>query len=98
MIPPGYAAILQDGMSGHPVPGPLQTDTATFVAYKDHRMASVALQEWDGAGTLLVVVDTLHVVGGKGIAWQLARQQTRPVTSVLLADRTSCYAGDQILR
>ena len=98
LVPPGYAGLLQDGMGEHPSPGPLQTDTATFVAYKDHRMATAALDAWDKKGTLVLVVDPLHVDGGKGVAWQLSRQQQTPVTSVLLSDRTECYGTDKVLR
>lgn len=93
-LPPGYGAVLADAMSGHPMPALLEGELVQSVAWMDHRMARAAIENWTGKGYLVIVVDRLHVEGGKGVGWQAQRLVDAPVKSVLLGDAGACYDGD----
>ncbi|MCB9679221.1 MAG: ChaN family lipoprotein [Alphaproteobacteria bacterium] len=96
-IPPGYIAILQDGMAGHPMPVPLESAFVQTVTWLDFRLARSAIEGWKGEGYLVIVADRTHVEGGKGIGWQAQRLTEAPVKSVLLGGPGSCYDKDLYL-
>ncbi len=94
---PGYARILADAMSGHPMPAELEGRFVQMVSWLDHRMARSAAHGWSNDGYLVVVVDRLHVEGAKGVPWQLQRMVEAPVIPVLLGDPGACYPQDRYL-
>ena len=97
-LPPGYIHILSDAMSDAPIPVDLETPYVAEVAWADHRFAKAAIDAWDGKGTLVIVVDRMHVEGGLGVGWQAQRLTGSPVVQAMLANGESrCYAGDQLL-
>lgn len=71
---------------------------AEAMAWRDFRIAELALAGWDGQSALIVVAGRGHVQGGLGITWQFdagltdARHQR-----VLLAPSRECEAGDLVL-
>lgn len=96
-LPRGYARLLTDGMSGHPMPADLESDFAMLVAWIDSRIALTAIEGWDGKGFLVIVADRAHVEGGQGISWQAERLTEAPVHTVLLDGPGACYQGDTYL-
>jgi hypothetical protein len=97
-LPPGYIHVLADPMGDNPVPVELEAKYVEFVAWADHQFASQAVSAWDGAGTLVIVVDRFHVEGGMGVQWQAQRLTEVPVTAAILANAESrCYTGDLLL-
>ncbi|MEZ4317313.1 MAG: ChaN family lipoprotein [Myxococcota bacterium] len=96
-IPPGYIAILQDGMAGHFMPVALESRFVQLVTWYDHRIARASVEGWKGEGYLVIVADRTHVEGGKGIGWQAQRITDKPVTTVLLSGPGSCYDKDLYL-
>jgi len=96
-IPPRYIEILRDAMSGHEVPIAKESQFVQAMAWRDHRIAELALQGWDGEGYLVVVVGRGHVEGGKGVQWQAARLTSVPVEAFVLAWASApCYPGDRV--
>jgi hypothetical protein len=94
---PGYLQVLSDTMHGHFMPAELEPAFVQNVTWLDHRIATHAVENWNGKGFLVVVADRLHVEGGKGISWQLQRLVDHPVTIVNLAGPGGCYDGDRYL-
>lgn len=98
-MPPGYIHVLADAMSDAPVPLELESRYVERVAWLDHRLAASALERWTGEGTLILLVDRLHVEGNLGAQWQAERLSEVPVRSALLANAgAACYPGDRVLR
>jgi len=97
-IPPGYIHILDDALA-HPVPVELESRFLQTVAYRDHAIASAASEAWNGEGFLVILADRLHVEGGHGISWQIARMSKAPVHAFVLANAESpCFDGDKLFR
>jgi hypothetical protein len=96
-LAPGYGGLLTDSMAGHPMPPALESVFVQSVAWTDHRLARDALSAWKGEGALVIVVDRLHVEGGRGVAWQAQRLTEVPVHAVLLGGPGGCYDGDRHL-
>jgi len=96
-VPPGYTHVLADAMGQHAMPAALAMDFASWMAWRDHAVASAALEGWSGEGYLVILADRLHVEGGKGVSWQAERLTSAPVHTLLLADDGACYPGDRYL-
>lgn len=97
-IPPGYIHVLGDIM-GTPAPVDLEGRFVQMVAYRDFSIAKAATEAWNGDGYLVILADRLHVEGGLGISWQLARLTDAPVTAFVLSDASSpCYDGDLLFK
>ena len=94
---PGYLGVLLDAMGEQAMPVELEPEFVEQIAWMDHRMARTAIDAWSGEGVLVILVDRLHVEGGKGLSWQIQQMTEAPVSSVLLANAQSpCYPGDRI--
>lgn len=97
-LPPGYIHVLADPMGDNLVPVELESAYVEFVAWADHQLAQRAIDAWNGAGSLVIVVDRFHVEGGMGVQWQAQRLTDAPVSAAMLANaETRCYAGDRLL-
>lgn len=97
-VPAGYSTVLADATETGPVPPAMSERFVETVAWHDRRVASTALDAWDGEGWLVVLVDRTWVEGGLGMPWQAEQLTDVPVNSALLADaKTRCYAGDQVI-
>lgn len=96
-LPPAYGTLLADAMGEHPMPATLEGSFAQTMAWMDHRIARTAVEGWTGKGYLVLVVDRVHVEGGKGVGWQAQRLVEAPVTSVLLGGPGACYPDDRTL-
>jgi hypothetical protein len=97
-LPPGYVQVLSDTMGDAPVPVELESRLVQTMAWHDSRLASRALDAWDGQGWLVVVVDRTWIEGGLGVQWQATRLTEAPVQAALLAHAgTQCYPGDRAL-
>lgn len=96
-VPPGYTHVLIDAMGQNAMRPELAMDFASWMAWRDHALASAALEAWNGEGYLVILADRLHVEGGKGVGWQLGRLTDVPVHELLLADAGACYPGDRHL-
>jgi len=96
-IPPGYIAVLQDGMSGHYMPVALESRFVQMVTWKDFRIARTAIEAWNGDGYLVIVADRTHVEGGKGVGWQAQRLTDAKVHTILLDGPAACYDKDRYL-
>lgn len=98
-IPPGYIHVLTDAMGEYPMPIEREGQFIQTVAYRDHSIASAAIQSWDRTGFLVILVDRLHVEGGLGVAWQAQRLTDAPVHAYVLAwAEAPCYPGDLVWR
>lgn len=68
---------------------------AEAMAWRDYRIASLALDAWDGESALVVVAGRGHVEGGLGITWQFDEGLTEVAHQrVLLAPSRGCESGD----
>jgi len=98
-VPPVYIHALADALGEGPMPPELESRFVEQVAWIDQQLASKALESWNGQGFLVVLVDRLHVQGGLGVEWQLARMTETPVSAALLADAGArCVESDRVLR
>jgi hypothetical protein len=98
-VPPLYIHPLAEAMGEGKMPPELEPRFVEQVAWIDHRLASGAIEGWDGAGFLVIVVDRLHVQGGLGVAWQATQMSDVPVHQALLANAgTQCVDADRVLR
>jgi hypothetical protein len=97
-LPPRYLEVLRGGMGGFEVPPGSESRLVQAVAWRDYRTAELALQGWDQQGYLVVVVGRDQVEGAKGVAWQLERQTTVPVSAVVLkaGREPRCLPGDRL--
>lgn len=96
-MPPGYLHVLLDAMGEQAMPVELEPEFIEQVAWRDHRLARGAIASWSGEGYLVILVDRLHVEGGKGVSWQAQQLTEHPVSSVLLANaHTPCYPTDRV--
>ncbi len=90
---PGRAHVLA-AWAG-PMPVAVEADVVNAVTWTEHELALRALTTWDGRGSLVLVVDRLHVEGGGGVDWQIERQSDRTPAPVLLSPAGSkCGAGE----
>jgi hypothetical protein len=97
-VPAGYYKVLSDAMAGHEVPIEKQADFVRSMAWRDWRIADLALTGWDQKGYLVIVTGRGHVEGGKGVPWQLDQRVDVPVSGFVLAwgGEPPCYAGDRV--
>ena len=103
-VPPSYDEVLQAmfGADAHPV----TRDFVAAMAWRDHRIAALAIEGWVGAegvpkGPLVIVTGRGHVEGGLGVAWQAQRLRpdARIVSATLgLGAAPRCTDGDRYLR
>jgi len=71
---------------------------AEAMAWRDFKIAELALAGWDERSPLVVVAGRGHVQGGLGITWQLDEGLTdAPHRRVLLAPSRDCDTGDLVL-
>ena len=71
---------------------------AEAMAWRDLRIAELALAGWDADSALVVIAGRGHVQGGLGITWQLDEGLTDAAHQrVLLAPSRECEAGDLVL-
>lgn len=71
---------------------------AEAMAWRDYRIAELALAGWDGESALIVVAGRGHVQGGLGITWQFDTGLTDAEHQrVLLAPSGECEDGDLVL-
>ena len=98
-VPEEYDARLREVALGH---GMSEDDVPGFsasMAWRDYRIAELALEHWDGAGFLVLVAGRGHVQGGRGITWQLDQGLSdTPWSSALLARGDQCNGGDRFLQ
>ena len=62
-------------------------DVAAFsaaMAYRDRRIAELAVQGWDQQGILVIVTGRGHVAGGLGVQWQLPQGLSDATTTTAL--------------
>jgi hypothetical protein len=98
-VPPLYIHPLADAMGEGKMPPELEPRFVEQVAWIDHQLAAGAMDGWDQAGFLVILVDRLHVQGGLGVAWQTAQMTEIPVHQALLANAgTQCVDADWILK
>ena len=97
-VPEAYEARLRDVALGH---GMSEEDVPAFaasMAWRDYRIAELAVDGWNEQSVLIVVAGRGHVQGGLGIGWQfdqgLARQ---PWQTALLAPSEDCGEADRYL-
>jgi len=98
-VPDVYEARLADVAERHGSgePGAVRK-FAEAMAWRDFRIAELALEGWDRTSALVVIAGRGHVQGGLGITWQFdegltdARHQR-----VLLAPSPECEVGDLVL-
>lgn len=66
-------------------------------SWSDDRIATAALNAWDGKGTLFVLVDRTRVAGRGGVAWHLRQRTEVEVRPVVLSwSDSACTAGTLI--
>jgi uncharacterized iron-regulated protein len=99
-VPSRYMDILREAMRGHDMPLAMEQRFVQSMAWRDHEIARVAVEAWDGQGVLVILTGRGHVEGGKGVAWQAARMVERPVSAVVLAPGPNppCHPGDRLWR
>ncbi len=96
-LPPGYVNLLVDALGDHPVAVELEGDFVEAVAWRDHAVARIAIEQWDRKGYLVILADRFHVEGGLGVQWQAQRLVQLPVSSALLVSADSpCYRDDRV--
>lgn len=98
-VPEGYDAFLKEimGPHAHGMSPEVKARFTTSMAWRDFRIAELAVQDWSGAGYLVVLTGRGHVEGGLGTSWQLPRLHEAPVHSVVLAhDGARCGPGDRV--
>jgi len=71
---------------------------AEAMAWRDFRIAELAMAGWDGQSALFVVAGRGHVQGGLGITWQFDAGLTDAEhVRVLLSPSDECGPGDLVL-
>lgn len=84
-VPSGYASNLVRGMpEGAEIDKSLESDLVRSVAHTEEQIARAAVQNWNGRGYLVLVVDRPHATG-LGVPWQVRQLTDAPVSSVMLA-------------
>lgn len=96
-MPPRYIEHFRDAMGGHEIPPGQEGRFAQSMAWRDHHMASTALNGWSGEGYLLVLANRTAVEGGLGVGWQLKRATSTTVHTVMLVPGRDpqCTADDR---
>lgn len=98
-IPEGYDEFLAElmGPHGHGMSDEVAARFTTSMAWRDFRIAELAVEGWDRQGVLVVLTGRGHVEGGLGTNWHLPQLVDVPVTSVVLAhDGARCLPGDRV--
>ena len=97
-VPDAYDEQLREVALAH---GMTEEDVPAFSAaqaWRDHRIAELALEGWSGDGVLVIVAGRGHVGGGLGIPWQLREGLYEGGgLPVLLAPSDDCAEGDRFL-
>jgi len=97
-LPSRYVDVLRPAMGDHPMPLGMEASFVQAMAWRDHEIARLAIEGWDGEGFLVIVTGRGHVEGGKGVGWQAGMLSKAPVHEVVLK-RTGddpCFAGDRL--
>lgn len=99
-LPPRYMDVLKPAMAGHELPPESEGRFIQSMAWRDYRIAELALRGWSGQGYLVIVTGRGHVEGGKGVAWQAQRMTQVPVHGYVLkaGAEPPCWPGDQLWR
>lgn len=99
-LPPRYMEILRPAMGDHTIPPESEGRFVQAMAWRDYRIAEIALSAWSGQGYLVIVTGRGHVEGGKGVAWQAQRMTQVPVQGYVLkaGPDAPCWPGDQLWR
>ncbi len=99
-LPPRYADVLESSMGPEPVPRGMEARFVQSVAWRDQRMAELAVRDWDGEGYVVVLVGRASVEGGLGIGWQIGGMVDAPVHHVSLVHGGNplCLDGDRVWR
>lgn len=98
-IPEGYDAYLKEMMGAHGAS--MAPDVAarftTSMAWRDFRIAELAMNGWTGEGFLVVLTGRGHIEGSMGTNWQLEHLTEAPITSVVLGHEDArCNPGDRV--
>ena len=98
-LPDGYHDFLMEAMegSGHEMSDEIKARFATSMAWRDFRIAELAVDGWDRQGYLVILVGRGHVEGSMGTNWQVAKLVDAPVISAVLDHGDArCLAGDRV--
>jgi uncharacterized iron-regulated protein len=101
-IPEGYDAFLMDimGAHGHGMDPEMKARFSTSMAWRDFRIAELAVEGWDGNGYLVILTGKGHIEGGMGTNWQLPKLEkvgeTPVVSAVLDHEGARCLEGDRV--
>jgi hypothetical protein len=69
----------------------------TSMAWRDFRIAELAMNGWTGEGFLVVLTGRGHIEGSMGTNWQLEHLTEAPITSVVLGHEDArCNPGDRV--
>lgn len=97
-VPEAYDDKLQHVAIAHGMSADEVSDFSRKMAWRDLRIASLAVDGWSGEGVLVVVAGRGHVAEGLGIPWQLEQGLSdAPWTSALLGPGGTCGAEDRYL-
>lgn len=97
-VPTGYASTLARGMpEGAEIDKSLEADFVRSVAHREEQIARQAIQNWDGHGYLVLVVERPHATG-LGVPWQARQLTEAPVSSVMMAwaAEPACEPNDKV--
>lgn len=99
-LPPRYLDVLAPAMGGHEIPPEKESEFIQAMAWRDYRIAELAIEGWSGQGYLVIVTGRGHVEGGKGVAWQAARMTQAPVSAYVLkpGPDAPCWPEDRLWR
>ena len=98
-IPDGYEAALLEAMEGHEMSDEVRARFARSMAWRDLRIAELAVDGWSGEGTLVILTGRGHVEGGRGVTFQLEALSDAPVRAALLdGEDAECPAGIPAIR
>lgn len=100
-VPEGYEDHLATVMQAHgaTLDGAAKARFARSMAWRDLRIGELAVDAWNGRGTLVILTGRGHVEGGWGTPRQLRELTAAPIESVLLSSDSdsACAEGDRVL-
>ncbi len=96
-VPDAYLTTLAPMVAAHGMPPEALPGFARAMAWRDLRIAELAVNGWDRRGWLVILTGRGHVEGGIGVPHQLAALVDAPVHTALLGP-TPCGPTDRVLR